>query len=312
MLRQPTTRLQNSPGPNPRRGSSRLARASAQAQRRLLGFLLILISFVLTTLYLRESDDGLLHEAQRGVATVLQPLTIAGERIARPFRDAHAYLERLADVDSENEALRAEIAVLRNQVLVNNMAVADLERLETVLNYKRGATFPDDFDSVLAKVIQVPSNPFRQEIVVSAGSKHGVARNDAVISPEGLVGRVIEVSRSSSKVGLLTDQRVAVSATSISDSEVALATGIVRAGSSPGAGLIFDRVSKSDEIKVGAAVVTAGWRRGGLISLFPPGLRIGTVRSASSQDIDLYQRVQIVPAVDFNVLQEVIILTELR
>ena len=86
-------------------------------------------------------------------------------------------------------------------------------------------------------MIQVASNPFRQEIVVAAGSRHGVTRNAAVISPDGLVGRVIEVARRSAKVGLLTDQRVAVSATTvITDVERDPATGVVKAGSSAGAG----------------------------------------------------------------------------
>ena len=264
-------------------------------------------------MYLREADGGALHEAQRGASTVLHPLSVAGERVARPFRDAHAYVQRLVDTESENDVLRAELATLRNQVLTNQTAVADLDRLQRLLNYRRGRAFPDDYGSVVARVIQVASNPFRQEIVVAAGSRHGVTRNAAVISPDGLVGRVIEVARRSAKVGLLTDQRVAVSATTvITDVERDPATGVVKAGSSAGAGLTFDRVSKVDEVNVGEPVVTAGWRQDRLQSLFPPGLRIGTVRSASRQDIDLYQRVQIVPAVDFDALQEVIILTERR
>ena len=271
----------------------------------------MLVSLVLATVYLREADGGVLHEAQRGASTVLHPLTVAGERIARPFRDAHAYVERLVDAESENEALRAELALLRNEVLANQTAATELDRLERVLNYRRGRAFPDGYGTVVARVIQVPSNPFRQEIVVAAGSRHGVRQDAAVISPDGLVGRVIEVARRSSKIGLLTDQRVAVSATTvISDPERDAATGVVRAGTSAGAGLRFDRVSKVDEVNVGEPVVTAGWRQEGLQSLFPPGLRIGTVRSASRQDIDLYQRVQIVPAVDFDGLKEVIILTE--
>lgn len=270
------------------------------------------MSLILATLYLREADGGALHEAQRGASAALHPLTVAGERVARPFRDAHAYVERLVDAESENEALRAEITELRNQVLLNQTAVAEAERLADVLQYRRGSTFPEDFDTVVARVIQVPSSPFRQEIVVAAGSRQGVEKDAAVVVPEGLVGRVVEVARSSARIGLLTDQQISVSAESISGTDAVRATGIVRAGSSPGAGLTFDRVSKADEVQVGAAVVTTGWREDGLESLFPPGLRIGTVRSSSSQDIDLYQRVQIVPAVDFEALQEVIILTEPR
>ena len=238
----------------------------------------MLVSLVLATLYLREAEGGALHEAQRGASAALHPLTVAGERVARPFRDAHAYVERLIDTEAENEVLRAELVELRNQVLLNQSAAAEVERLEAALGYRRGATFPEGFGTVVARVVQVPASPFRQEIVVAAGSRHGVEVDAAVVSPEGLVGRVIEVARSSAKIGLLTDQNVAVSAKSISESGLDPATGVVRAGASPGAGLVFDRVSKEDEVNVGAVVVTTGWRQAGLASLFPPDLRIGTVR----------------------------------
>ena len=312
MSRQPTARLPRPLGPSPRQGGSRFARASAQAQRRLIGLTLVVLSLVLATVYLREADGGALHEAQRGASALLHPLTVAGERIARPFRDAHAYVDRLVDAEAENEALRAELALIRNQLLRNQTAVADVERLESALDYVRGPSFPEDYTSVVARVIQVPSSPFRQEIVVAAGSSDGVRRDAPVVSSDGLVGRVIEVARSRSKVGLLTDQRVAVSASAVSARETGPATGVVRAGSSPSAGLTFDRVSKAVEVNVGEPVVTSGWQEEGLQSLFPPDLRIGTIRSVSRQDIDLYQRVQIVPAVDFEALQEVIILTEAR
>ena len=243
---------------------------------------------------------------------MLHPLTVAGERVARPFRDAHAYVDRLVDAEAENEALRAELTELRAQLLVNQTAVSEVDRLDRLLDYVRGPTFPDDYGRVVARLIQVPTSPFRQEIVVAAGSRDGVTQDAAVISPDGLVGRVTEVAPRSSKVGLLTDQRIAVSATVVTTGDVAPATGVVRAGASPGAGLTFDRVAKAAEVNVGQPVVTAGWRQEGLESLFPPDLRIGSVRSASQQDIDLYQRVQIVPAVDFEALEEVIILTERR
>ncbi len=291
----------------------RVARASAQAQRRLLGLALLLISLALATVYLREAEGGALHEAQRAGSAILDPLTVAGDRVSRPFRDAYAYVNGLADAEEENEALRAELAELRRQVLANRTAAQDLDRLEEVLDYVSGPTFPDSYESIVSRVVQVPAIPFRQEVVIAAGSDDGVEHDAAVVSPGGaLVGRVIEVAPTSAKVGLLSDPRIVVSATAVSLSEGPPASGVVKAGASPAAGLVFDRVSKAVEVRVGEPVVTAGWRVAGLESLFPAGLRIGTVRSASQQDIDLYQRIQIAPAVDFEDLQEVIVLREIR
>jgi rod shape-determining protein MreC len=311
--RQRTARLPRSLGQNARQRSLRVARSSAQAQRRLLGLALLLISLVLATVYLREAEEGALHEAQRAGVAVLDPLTVAGERIARPFRDAYSYVDGLADAEAENEVLRAEIAQLRRDVLRNQTAVEDVVRLERALDYVRGATFPGSYESVVARVVQVPSSPFRQEIVIAAGSSDGVERDAPVVSLDGgLVGRVTEVASSSAKVGLLSDPRIVVSAMSVPQAGAAPANGVVEAGSSPAAGLVFERVSKAFDVKAGEPVVTAGWRVAGLESLFPPDIPIGTVRSASRQDIDLYQRIQIVPTVDFENLQEVIVLREIR
>lgn len=288
-----------------------MARASAQAQRRLLGFALIVVSLALATVYLREAEGGALHEAQRAGSAILDPLVVAGERVARPFRDAYTYVDNLADAEAENEALRAEVAELQAQILRNQTAVDDRDRLEEILDYVRGPVFPDNYASIVTRVIQVPVSPFRQEVVIAAGTNDGVERDAAVVAPDGgLVGRVIEVAPSSAKVGLLSDPRIVVSAISVSSGEGPPANGVVKAGASPDAGLVFDRVSKAVEVQVGEQIVTAGWRVGGLESLFPPDIRIGTVRSASQQDIDLYQRIQIAPAVDFESLQDVIVLSE--
>ena len=51
--------------------------------------LLVLLSLALITVSFRESSDGPLHDAQGAVASVLQPLEVAVERVARPFRDAY-------------------------------------------------------------------------------------------------------------------------------------------------------------------------------------------------------------------------------
>jgi rod shape-determining protein MreC len=279
----------------------------------LLGLVLLIVSLALATVYLREAEGGALHEAQRAGSAVLDPLTVAGERVARPFRDAYTYVNDLADAEVENEALRTEIAELRREILRNQTAVQDRDRLEEILDYVQGPVFPASYGSIVTRVVQVPSSPFRQEVVIAAGSNDGVERDSPVVSPGGdLVGRVIEVGPSSAKVGLLSDPRIVVSATAVSVGDGPPANGVVKAGASPSAGLVFDRVSKAVEVRVGEPVVTAGWRVAGLESLFPPDIRIGAVRSASQQDIDLYQRIQIAPAVDFESLQDVIVLTEGR
>lgn len=266
---------------------------------------LIVLSLALATVYLREADGGALHEAQRLGSEALAPLEVAGERVARPFRDAYGWVDGLADARAEAEALRREVEDLRREVIANEAAATQLAQLQGILRYQSGPRFPDDFEPVVARVTQVPASAFRQEIVVAAGTNEGVGVNDPVVTPDGLVGRVIRVSGSRAKVRLLTDQLSAVSAIDARTQ----ARGVLTASASPGAGLAFDRVEKQEVVNDSDIVVTSGFQVGELESLFPAEIPIGVVRSVGQQDIDLYKRIQVEPYVDFESLTDVVILT---
>lgn len=263
---------------------------------------LLVVSLALLTVFLREADGGPLHGAQRAGAAILSPLVEVGERISRPFRDAYGYVDGLVGAKAENERLRAELAELRRRQIAETGAVAENAELRRILAYRDSAA-PSGYEPVVARVVQVPASPFRQEVVVSAGSGDGVQLDDPVVTPDGLAGKVVEVAGGTAKVALLTDQAVRVSALA-----GAGARGIVVAGASDGAGLALDRVDKGQPLEVGDLVVTAGWRTGELTSLYPRGIPIGTVTSASQSDIDLFWRVAVTPFVDFDTLADVIVL----
>ena len=79
--------------------------------------LLVLVSLALITVYFRESNEGPLHAAQRIGVSVLMPFEVAGERVARPFRDAWAWTSDLLDAKDENEELREENEEMRRELI---------------------------------------------------------------------------------------------------------------------------------------------------------------------------------------------------
>jgi rod shape-determining protein MreC len=266
---------------------------------------LVLVSLALITLHFRESDDGPIHAAQRIGVSVLMPFEVAGERISRPFRDGWGYVSDLLDAKSENEELKKENEQLRRERIANQTAERQIERLNEIATYISGPSFPTDFDPIVATVVRRPPNPFTQQIMIAAGTSDGVARNAPVITSDGLVGVVTDVTDGSASVTLITDQNSAVTA-SISESG---AWGIVRAGPSAST-LVLDQVEKDELVEPDDLVVTAGWTTRKLESLFPEGIPIGVVESVGQQDVDLYKRVQVTPFVDFDSLSEVIVLKE--
>ena len=279
-------------------------RTSRALRARLVALTLVLISLALITVYFRESDDGTLHSAQRIGLSVAMPFEVAGERIARPFRDAWGWVADLVGAKQENKKLRKELQDLRSRAVQEQTALSDNEQLRRDLQFRDGPRFPQGFNGVATRVVGRPPSAYNQEVLIAAGTSAGVRRNDPVVTPDGLVGLVTEVTSNGAQVTLLTDQESAVSATVLESG----AAGIVRHGSSDSSALILDRVGKDAFVETGDLVITAGWRTGKLESLYPRGIPIGTVKSVGQQDVDLYKRIQVTPLVNFDSLSDVIVL----
>ena len=265
---------------------------------------LVLFSLALITVYFRESEEGTLHSAQRIGLSVAMPFEVAGERIARPFRDAWGWTSDLVGAKQENEKLRKQLEALRQKVIQEQTAVSENDRLRDLLSFVDGPSFPAGFTGVSTRVVGRPPSAYNQQVLIAAGSSAGVRRNDPVVTQDGLVGLVTNVTSNGAKVTLLTDQSSAVSAIVLESGSA----GLVRHGPSDSSALVLDRVGKDEFVEEGNLVITAGWRSGKLESLYPRGIPVGMVKSVGQQDVDLYKRIQVAPLVNFDALAEVIVL----
>jgi rod shape-determining protein MreC len=265
---------------------------------------LALASLALITGYFRESEDGPLHDVQSVAASAMHPFEVGAERVARPFRDAYAWLSDLFNAREENERLKEQIERLTNQAIQNAAAASELERLRALLAFRRSLEFPADYDAVGATVMVDPPSRFEQFIVVSVGSKDGVRVNAPVLNDEGLIGRVTKVTRDQSRVTLLTDKESAVSAYDVRTE----AYGVIRHGAGSGDSLVLDRVDKAARVQQDDVVVTSGRRFGLLPSIYPRNIPIGMVTSVGQTDIDAHQQIQVDPFVDFSSLESVLVL----
>jgi rod shape-determining protein MreC len=279
---------------------------SAVRRRVVLGSL-VLLSLALITVSFRERPDGPLHDAQGAVANALQPLEVAIERVARPFRDAYGWTKDLFNARSENERLRAENEQLKQQVIQNESALQENPRLRSLLNYRNSPAFPQEYDGIAAEVISQPSRAFDQTIVVAAGTDDGVTVDAPVVTADGLVGTVTRVTANAARVRLLTDESSAVSALDLRTG----ASGIVEHGQS-GDSLVLSRVSKKEVVRRGDEVTTAGSRSGQLASRYPKGITIGHVTLVGQLNTDLYWQVLVVSDVDFSALDSVLVLVSRR
>jgi rod shape-determining protein MreC len=264
---------------------------------------LVFVSIVLITIYFREPAGGSLHGVQSAGAAVLRPFEVGAERVARPFRDGYGWFAGLVHAKSQNASLRGQVDRLSQQVIQNQTAAQQNAELKRLLHYVGSPSFPAGYDPVTTEIISRPPSEFQQQVGIAAGWSSGIRKDDPVVSADGLVGRVTEVAHDTAQVTLLTDPNLSVSALDLTTK----ASGIVSHGQGRGT-LILDRVQKSLVVDRGDWIVTQGWRSGPLTSLYPKGIPIGVVSSASQNDVDLYWQVQVSPRVDFGSLQSVIVL----
>jgi rod shape-determining protein MreC len=273
-------------------------------RRRVVVGTLVVLALVLVTVSFRQSDDGPVASAQSAAATALRPFEIAAERVAQPFRDVYAWADSLFAARSDAKRLKEENDALRQQVIQNQFAVRENTRLRGLLDFHDGPAFPRDYEGLAASVIARPAGAFAQAVVVAVGAKDGVTLNAPVVTQDGLVGLVTRAFASTSRVTLLTDEQLAVSALDVKSN----AAGVVRHGRASAATLILDRVPKEDVVEVGDTVVTAGWRSNKLASLYPKGIPIGKVTSVGQTDTDPYKQVQVAPFASLSSLDAVLVL----
>jgi rod shape-determining protein MreC len=222
------------------------------------------------------------------IAHVVDSGVSAFERMGVGLRVRSTLLE-------ENRRLRQELERLKNERIRWFDAAGQVERLEDAVAYSQSAGGP----LVAADVVYVDHSSWLRSLVLYVGDQN-VEPNQAVVAPEGAVGRVISVSGPYAKVQLLTDR----SATIGSMLRRTRRQGIAR-GAEQGL-LTLDFVPLRSDVQVGDEVVSAG-----IDGIYPRGVPVGRVASVTKGD-ELFYRIELTPAVDFSRLDHAFVLTSER
>ncbi|MGH3002982.1 MAG: rod shape-determining protein MreC [Gaiellaceae bacterium] len=277
-------------------------RSSALKRRIIVGFLVLLSLLLITVSFRSSALDGV----QGTAAGILRPFEVAADRISRPFGDAGGWAHGLVDAKSQNAKLRAQVDTLQQELIQDEGALQQNVQLRRQLDY-HGPPSLADFSRVNTTVLVNPQSALDESVTIGVGTHDGVHAGNPVVAPSGgLVGTVDKAWGDEARVTLLTDAESFVTTTDLTDQS---AVGIVRRGGGGNDVLIFDRVPKAPYVGVGDTLITAGSiGKGPLQSMFPRGLRVGTVASVNSLDVNTFQTIQVDPLVDFGSLQSVIVL----
>ena len=236
------------------------------------------------------------------VITALAPFQRAISWAGDKINGATTTVWEIATVYDQNKELKEEVFALRQQNLQAAEYVAENIRLQEMLNYKHAAV---QFDLMPAKVIGRESSTWTSVISINRGSSDGIKPNMPVVTEKGLVGVITDVSPVASRVQLLLDSRFSVG-TLVQRPESRVA-GIVQGNPSDAMLPQMINIPRNSDIIVGDTIVTSGF--GGV---FPKGLMVGSVATVKNDSGGLLEIAYINTAVDFQKLEDVMIITASR
>ena len=259
----------------------------------LLAGVIVLQVLLLAVQIKRDSQGRLIRSWSVGAVS---PFERAGSYGFGWFRDIWRNYFALRGTRKDNEDLRRENDALKLQVAQLQGKAAEADRLAVLLNFRQSHP---DVPMVAARVIAGPPGTDTLTIELDRGEKDGIRRDMGVITPDGVVGKIIEAYPNTSQVLLLTDKTSGVGA-KIAGSEIQSPVG--------GVGeplLTMKYVPNDDEVNPGAPVVTSGMDR-----IFPRDLPVGMIAEIKSGNP--FKQIRIKPAAKIERLEEVLVLLTLH
>jgi rod shape-determining protein MreC len=197
------------------------------------------------------------------------------------------------DLLAENSMLREKVDRLSSAVNVLKEAAAENQRLNNLLDFKRQG----NYDVIPAGVIGRDPSNWYESIVINKGAASGAAVDMPVVTAQGLVGKIVEVSPHSSKVLLIIDKNSRVGAMVQSSRDY----GVLEGTSSGVCKLNY--LSRNAVVNISDDVVSSG-----LGAVYPKGLMVGKIVKVGIDDFSLNKYAEVEPICDFSKLEEVLVL----
>jgi rod shape-determining protein MreC len=201
----------------------------------------------------------------------------------------------LRNVRRENESLRQQLEQTRLQQVRLQEDANQARRIQILLGFKEQFIHK----TVAAQVIGTSGSEHSQIIYIDKGSNDGIKPDMAVISPEGIVGKVLNVYPSSSQVLEITDSTSGVGAVLTSSRLHGILKGTVVGSEST-----LNNVMLDEKVNVGDELVTSGGDR-----IFPKGLPIGKVARVEPGK-DMFLDIRVHPSAPLDRLEEVLVITD--
>ncbi len=249
--------------------------------------------------FLVMREPGRMSIAENAVGTVFSPVVNAVNSATTYLRDVALGVRDYFRMGRELEDAKRQIIDLKLQLAALGEEAIENDRLKSLLSAEEGASGQDP---VYARVIARNPGVWFDTFSINVGAASGVAVNNTVVTGDGLVGRIYEVGANYAKVMGLIDTRSAVACLI----ERTRDNGVMRGRTdvwSPTLECNMYYLPAVSDVAPGDVVLTSG-----VDTLFPKGIKVGTVTAVSREQESSERYIVVMPSVDFLHIEEVLVL----
>ena len=253
----------------------------------------MLFFFVFLSLLLLALSSECQSSIKSKIIFVLAPFQRSASKLHTNipvFKKKESDIEKLQE---ENRRLSEKLSILAIEKNLSQELSRENRRLRELLGFEKKLPFK----LMPAQVIGRDATNWNKVLFINKGNTDGLKKNSPVITPEGLVGQIIEITPHQSKIMTILDSNSRVAAL-VERNRV---QGIICGTNDSWCQLNY--VSLREEIRENDSIISSG--QGGI---FPKGLLIGKVRSVKKRETELFQRIKVNPTVNFSHLEEVMVI----
>lgn len=262
---------------------------------------LIAVAAVAASSFVIEHFAGV-NPIGSAVKTIAAPVQTGFSYIAHSITNARNFIWEMRAYKEDNERLEQENIRLKQQNRDTASYREENERLESLLELSSSIT---DYSTVAARVISYSLDNWYESVEINKGSLHGLSEGNAVITADGIVGKITEIGPNYAVVTTILNKSSAVGIRVSRTGGSGLVEGDDELAENTQCKLSF--LDRSTPIIVGDIVETSG--TGGI---YPAGFVVGSVVNVSADSTGSLKYAVIDPAVDFENLQEVLVINGVR
>lgn len=238
---------------------------------------------------------------RNAVGVIASPFRSAGSAVTGWFSDVADHFESVADLQEENDTLRARVSELERELRQAQKDSEENQRLRDLLELQSQRR---DLKTVSARVAERSVSNWTSTLTLNRGTNAGIVIGDCAIDEFGaLVGVVTDAGLNWCTVTTVLDNASAIGATVFRTGQVAVAQGVLGLMSEGRLSLTY--LEKPDELISGDLVVTSG-----LGGYYPAGLTIGTVEELRTDTDGLTQYAVLTPSADIASVTQLFLITD--